>query len=148
MSDPIKQLLDSIKSPGDLRQLLEIPGVTNEVIEQFVTGPGADDVLDQIFNLMAAHYLPERARGRGGVVQWNIDTPGGRRRYQLKLTPTKATAQRGTPDRPKVTLTMSTPMLLRLCSGKLNPVKAVRARKIKIKGNLIFGARMARWFDY
>jgi hypothetical protein len=147
MSDNMKGLLDQIASPSDLRKLLDIEGMTGAVIEQFVAGVGAETVLDQIFELMAGRFQP-KGRLRSGVVQWNIATSTGRHRYQLFLTPNGAYAKRGNAARPRVVLAMSTPTLLNLCAGRLDPIAALGRGELKVRGDLVFGALMPRWFDY
>ncbi|MFC6880438.1 MULTISPECIES: SCP2 sterol-binding domain-containing protein [Actinomadura] len=149
MDEALKPLLDSIRTPEHLRRLLDIEGVDDAFIAEFVESVGAGVVLDQVFDLMAARYAPERAKGRHGVVQWNVRTPSGRpRHYQLALAPHGAVARRGKAVRPKVTLTLAAPDLLRLCAGRLRVVPALRDRSLRVSGNLLFGARLPRWFDY
>ncbi|GAA2582965.1 SCP2 sterol-binding domain-containing protein [Actinomadura fulvescens] len=147
MSDNLQGLLDQISSPKDLRALLDIEGMDDAVIDQFIGSVGAQAMLGRVFSLMATRYKP-KGRLRGGIVQWEIDTPGGRHTYQLLLTPMGARSFEGVRGRPRVTLRMATPTLLHLCAGRLDPVAAFRERKIKIRGNLLFGALMPRWFDY
>jgi hypothetical protein len=147
MSDNLKGLLDQIASPSDLRKLLDIEGMTGPVIEQFVAGVGAETILDQIFGLMAGRFRP-KGRLRSGVIQWNIATSTGRHRYQLFLTPQGAHAERGNGTPPRVLLAMSTPTLLNLCAGRLDPFAALGRGEMKIRGDLLFGALMPRWFDY
>ncbi|MBO2455723.1 SCP2 sterol-binding domain-containing protein [Actinomadura barringtoniae] len=147
MSDNLKGLLDQIASPSDLRKLLDIEGMTGAVVEQFVAGVGAATALDQIFGLMAMRFTP-KGRLRSGVVQWNIATSTGRHRYQLFLTPQGARAERGNAAPPRVLLAMSTPTLLNVCAGRFDPIAALGRGELKIRGDLLFGALMPRWFDY
>ncbi|REE97352.1 SCP2 sterol-binding domain-containing protein [Thermomonospora umbrina] len=147
MSDHLKDLLGQVSTPRDLRRLLEIPGMDETIVDQFVVAVGPDVMLGQVFDLMATRFKP-RGRRRCGIVQWDITTSTGRHRHQLVLTPIDAHAHSGSVGRPDVTLTMSAHTLLHLCSGRLNPVAAYRARILRIRGNLLFGVRMGRWFDY
>jgi len=147
VTDNLAGLLEQIKTPKDLRDLLGLPGMTDEVIDRFVDGAGAEVALDRVFTLMAARFKP-RGRLRSGIVQWNISTSSGRYRYQLVLTREGATARRAEPVRARVKLAMSAPTLLRLCSGRLDAIAAVRTGRIKIGGNPLYGALLPRWFDY
>ncbi|WP_067815931.1 SCP2 sterol-binding domain-containing protein [Actinomadura kijaniata] len=143
-----QDMLNAVGTPGELRQLLNAEGVDDKVIEQFVAGIGVDPVLDRIFGLMGTRLVPGKAGGDGGVVQWEIKTPEDGRTYQLVIADGRAKGRRGAPDKPRVTLRMSLPNLLRLCAGELNGVTAVMTGKIKISGDMMFAAKMQSWFDY
>lgn len=144
----LKEMLNAVSTPQELRELLEADGVDDNVINQFVQDVGIDNVLDRIFTLMGTRFLPDKAGGDGGVVQWKIDTPAGTRAYHVVIADGKAEGGRGAPDSPKVTLGMTMPNLLRLCAGKLNGVTGVMTGKIKISGDMMFAAKMQGWFDY
>jgi hypothetical protein len=147
-SGQFQEMLNAVSTPSELRQLLEAPGVDDGVITQFVQEVGVDNVLDRIFGLMGTRFVPEKAGKDGGTGRWNIDTPSGPRTYQLTIAAGRAEGGRGAPDKAKVTLGMSLPNLLRLCAGKLNGVTGVMTGKIKISGDMMFGAKMQGWFDY
>ncbi|KAB2352180.1 SCP2 sterol-binding domain-containing protein [Actinomadura rudentiformis] len=147
-AEQLRGMLHAVGTPDELRQLLEAPGVDDAVITQFVQTVGVDDVLDRVFTLMGTRFIPEKAGKDGGSVQWNIDTPEGVRTYHLLIAGGTAQGRRGAPDKAKVTLGMSLPNLLRLCAGRLNGVTGVMTGKIKISGDMMFGAKMQGWFDY
>lgn len=147
-SQQLRGMLQAVGTPDELRQLLEAPGVDDAVITQFVQAVGVDNVLDRVFGLMGSRFMPDKAGKDGGSVQWNIDTPDGVRTYHLVIAGGRAKGGRGTPDKAKVTLGMSLPNLLRLCAGRLNGVTGVMTGKIKISGDMMFGAKMQGWFDY
>ncbi|MEU5884065.1 SCP2 sterol-binding domain-containing protein [Spirillospora sp. NPDC047279] len=147
-TEQLSSMLHAVGTPGELRQLLEAPGVNDEVIDQFVQAVGVDAVLDRLFGLMGTRFMPDKAGQDGGLVQWNIGTPDGPRHYTLTIGGGQATTARGTADKSKVTLGMSLPNLLRLCAGKLNGVTGVMTGKVKISGDMMFGAKMQGWFDY
>ncbi|MGI5162938.1 SCP2 sterol-binding domain-containing protein [Spirillospora sp. CA-253888] len=143
-----QDMLGAVSTPAELGRLLDAEGVDDAVIEQFAAEIGVTAVLDRIFGLMGTRFVPEKAGGDGGVVQWDIKTPEGRHSYHLVIADGRAEGAPGAADRPKVTLGMSLPNLLRLCAGKLNGVTAVMTGKIKISGDMMFAAKMQGWFDY
>lgn len=147
-SEQLQGMLNAVSTPQELRGLLEAQGVDDGVINQFVQEVGVDNVLDRIFALMGTRFLADKAGKDGGVVQWNITTPDGPRTYHIVIADGKAEGGRGAPDKAKVTLGMTLPNLLRLCAGKLNGVTGVMTGKIKISGDMMFGAKMQGWFDY
>jgi alkyl sulfatase BDS1-like metallo-beta-lactamase superfamily hydrolase len=146
--DTLRGMLEQVRTPQELQRLLDTPGVDDQVIDEFVTAVGADAVLDRVFDLMGSRFLPEKAGDDAGVVQWNVDTAEGRRVYHVTIGGGQAEGARGVPDKPRTTLTMSTPNLMRLCAGKLSGVTGVMTGKIKIGGDMMFGAKMQGFFDY
>ncbi|MFC6887109.1 MULTISPECIES: SCP2 sterol-binding domain-containing protein [Actinomadura] len=143
-----QDMLNAVGTPEELRELLAADGVDDEVITQFAAEIGVDAVLDRIFGLMGTRFVPEKAGKDGGAVQWNIGTPDGTRTYRLVIADGRAEGGRGAPERAKVVLGMTLPNLLRLCAGELNGVTGVMTGKIKISGDMMFGAKMQGWFDY
>lgn len=144
----LRQMLESIASPARLRDLLDTPGVDDALIERFVSAAGAETVLDRVFGLMGEHFVPERAGNGGGVVRWDVRTPDGPISYGLTIRDGAAIGERGAPPAPKVTLTLSAPTLLRLCAGRLDGVKGFMTGKIKLSGDMMFGAKLPGWFDH
>ncbi|MFD0688572.1 SCP2 sterol-binding domain-containing protein [Actinomadura fibrosa] len=144
----LKQTLAEVESPEQLRELLDTPGVDDALIEGFVAAVGAADVLDKVFALMGEHFVPERAGKDGGVVRWDVRTPSGPLTYTLTIADGTAAGERGAPAAPKVTLGLTVPTLLRLCSGRLPGVEGFMTGKIKLSGDMMFGAKLAGWFDY
>jgi putative sterol carrier protein len=149
-TDPeqLKELLGAISTPAELRQLLDAPGVNDQFINDFVSQTGVDATLGRLFDLMGSRFMPGKADGKSGVVQWNIKTPDGQKSFHVLIGDGKAQGVEGPADSPKTTLTMSLPNLLRLCAGKLNGVTGVMTGKIKISGDMMFAAAMQSWFDY
>ncbi|POM22992.1 hypothetical protein BTM25_51980 [Actinomadura rubteroloni] len=148
MSDALNALLDQIGTPAQLRELLAIEGVDDAFLEGFLQQAGAAPALDRIFGVMAERFSPERARGRSGVVQWVVRMPDGDLPYRFAYGSHGATAERGTARRPDVRLTVTAPVLIRLCAGRLNVVRALRERTLRFRGNPLVAARLPRWFDY
>lgn len=146
--DELAAMIEQVSTPQQLQELLDAPGVDDKMINEFVIDAGLDAVLDRVFAIMSTRYLPARSTGQTGTVRWNIDTPEGRRVYHLTLAAAEARADRGEGPDPRTILTMNTPDLLRLCAGRLNGVTAVMTRKIKISGDIMFGAKMQSFFDY
>ncbi|MBW8487386.1 SCP2 sterol-binding domain-containing protein [Actinomadura parmotrematis] len=143
-----KALLERTSSPADLRALLDLPGVDDALIDRLVDEAGADEALDRVFGLMGDHFVPERAGAGGGVVRWDVATPSGVRPYTLTIADGAARGERGAAAAPRMTLALSAATLLRMCSGRLNGVTAFTGGKIKLTGDMMFGAQMVGWFDY
>lgn len=150
LSDPdgLVELVTNVSTPDELRTLLDTPGVDDELIDQFIDAVGPEKVLDRVFDLMGKHFVPARAGAESGVVQWNVGTTGGQWKYALTIADGRAVGERGVSEGARVTLTVAAPTLLRLCSGRLDGVNAFLSGKVKLTGDMMFGAKIPGWFDY
>jgi len=146
-SSVLEALAEQISTPGELRQLLSLSGGNDSIIEQFVAKAGTDQMLDRVFSLFGSRFLPERAGGDTGIVEWHIKTLDGEKVYHLTISDGTAVGARGPAEKPRTTLTMSAPDLLRLCSGTLDGVTAFMNNKIKLAGDMMFGAKLPVAFD-
>jgi putative sterol carrier protein len=146
--DDLKDRVENISTPAQLRDLLDLPGIDDRQIEEYVAAAGTREVLNRVFDIMSEHFVPERAGDDGGTVQWDVTNGGETHTYQLTITGAAAYSQSGAPDRPTVTLKVSVPTLLRLCSGRLDGISGFMGGKIKLDGDMIFGTKLVGWFDY
>lgn len=149
-TEAVRSFLDRIDGPGELRTLLDGPGMDDDArIEGFVEAAGAPEILDRVFRIMGDRFVPERARDADtGVVQWNVRTPTGVYTYHLTIAAGAARGERGAVSGARLTLTISAPDLLRLCAGRLAAVTGFTSGKIKLRGDMMFGAKLSGWFDY
>lgn len=138
---------EQISAPGELRRLLDVAGDDEELINDFIARAGADLMLDRVFSLMGTRFVGERIGPESGVVQWDVDTPDGERSYHLTIADGRAEGARGAADRPRITLRMSAYDLLRLCAGTLGGATGFMTGKIKLTGDMMFGAKLPSVFD-
>ncbi|MFC0037728.1 SCP2 sterol-binding domain-containing protein [Actinomadura rayongensis] len=143
----VNALFDEIASPAELRGILDAPGADEGTINGFVGVIGAERLLDRVFDLMAGHFVAARAGNESGVVQWNVRVDGTEHVYHVVVENGTATRHSGPADKPRVTLTLTAADLLRLCAGKLSGVQAVMSGKIKLAGDMMWGAKLPGWFN-
>ncbi|XVQ10020.1 SCP2 sterol-binding domain-containing protein [Spirillospora sp. CA-255316] len=148
-AEGVRRFLDRIDGPERLRALLDAPGMDDDAgIEEVVAAAGAPEILDRVFRIMGERFVPERAGGAAGTVQWSVRTPTGVYTYHVVIADGRARGERGALTGAQVSLRISAPDLLRVCAGRLNAVTAFTSGKIKLEGDMMFGARMSAWFDY
>ncbi|REE97351.1 SCP2 sterol-binding domain-containing protein [Thermomonospora umbrina] len=144
----LRTLVEGVGTPGELKQFLDMAGDSDPLIHQFIAKAGVDVLLDRVFALMGTRFLPDRVGGENGVVEWHIKTPGEIKVYHVDIADGRAEGHSGpAPGRARTTLTMSAPDLLRLCAGTLNGLPAFMNGKIKLAGDMIFGAKLPGAFD-
>jgi putative sterol carrier protein len=124
-----------------------IEGRSDEEILKEVQAQGIDTALGNVFQGMAAAFLPEKAANKTAIIQYDVTTPEGTHSYQLKIGEGKCEAGRGADNPPKVTLTLSVPDLLRIVSGKANGQQLFMSGKLKLKGDMAIAMAMQTWFD-
>lgn len=96
--------------------------------------------------------FPERLTAEGrkvnGAIKWKITgrEDGGADRWFLVLENGEARAGRDLDVKPRVTLTMDALTFLRVVTGNANPTELFIRRKVKVRGDLLFAARMERLF--
>ncbi len=106
-----------------------------------------DAVLDDVFDAMAAAFLPARAGDARGVVQWDVGTPRGVRTYQLAIGDGRCVVGRGAAAPASVTLSALLPDFLRIVSGRLNAMQAYMQRQLVASGDVLFAKRQEDWFE-
>ncbi|MEU6040623.1 SCP2 sterol-binding domain-containing protein [Actinomadura sp. NPDC047616] len=143
----LQRLAQDINTPNELRLLLEASGGDDELIQRFLAKAGADAMLDRVFTLMRTRFITDRLGSDSGTVEWHITTPEGEKVHHLTIGDGRAEGGSGPADKARVTLTMSAPDLLRLCAGTLEAVAAFMNGKIKLSGDMMFGARLPSLFD-
>src|SRR4051794_469355 len=96
--------------------------------------------------------FPERLTSEGrkvtGAIKWKITgrEDRGADRWFLVLENGEARTGRDLDVKPRVTLTMDALTFLQVVTGNANPVELFIRRKVKVKGDLLFAARMERLF--
>lgn len=136
---------EQVNSAAALGEL--VGTASDEDINKFITDSGPDTVYTQIFDQMAARFLPEKAAGKTAVIQYEISAPEGPVIYQVDVHDGTCTTSKGGDKEPTVTLLLSQPDFLRLISGKLNGMQAFMSGKLKLKGDMMLAQTMQGWFD-
>lgn len=131
-------------SPEELKALIE--GKSDDEINAGLKEGGVELALDKVFEGMVEAFLPAKAGGQSAVIQYDVNTPDGKKSYQLKVADGKAQSLKGSPESARVTLTLNAPDFLRLVTGKLNGQTAFFQGKLKLSGDMMFAQTMQSWF--
>jgi putative sterol carrier protein len=79
-------------------------------------------------------FLPEKAEGVEGVIQFQLGDEGGDWVCTIKDQTCKV--DKGTVDEPSLTLTAEASDYIDMITGKLNPMTAIATKKVSLKGDL------------
>lgn len=140
------QALDlSITDPAELATA--IGGRSDAELTEAVAAFGVDAALENAFGAMAARFLPERAAGERAAIQWELDTPEGRRVHTITVEGADCRHTEGPCSQPRVVLGLSTAKFLRLIAGRLNGLQAYSDGDLTIVGDTVVAQLQQTWFD-
>jgi putative sterol carrier protein len=107
------------------------------------SGPG----LKTIFSLMARRFVPERAAGFAGDIQYDLRTAGGDvRSWTVTVDGTTARARPGTAPDARLTIKLTVADFARLAGGELDPVKALLTGRLDLEGDFALATRLGEMF--
>ncbi|MCK9895516.1 SCP2 sterol-binding domain-containing protein [Frankia sp. AgB32] len=145
--------VDPTADPAKLVSILA--DMSEREISDLLTGPAGEGVLDEIFRQMRDTFRPEQAGGENALVRFALGGgPGGSTRtYDLRIIEGACTLGTNAPaDAADVpadrALTISTDRVrfVRVLTGQVSGAKLFLTRKIKIDGDMKFGAKVMTWF--
>jgi alkanesulfonate monooxygenase SsuD/methylene tetrahydromethanopterin reductase-like flavin-dependent oxidoreductase (luciferase family)/putative sterol carrier protein len=106
------------------------------------SGPG----LRLLFKGMERAFIPERANGFKGEVQYELTGQNGGRDWVLRIDGDQARTAPGRSANPVVTFRMSVPVFARIASQEMHPAKAMMEGELAIDGDFEAAARIGEMF--
>jgi len=123
-----------------------VEGRSDEDIEQALSAMPVEAVLAGVFTEMGRRLQPERVAGQPAVVQWDVTAPDGPHRYQLCVAEGACSVHEGASEKPRVTLALALPDLVRLAAGTLDGMQAFLAGRLRVSGDLMLAQQVPGWF--
>ena len=121
-----------------------VRGRTDEQLERTV---GSDRGLRIMFKGMERAFVPEKANGFSGEVQYELTGSNGPKRWVLRIEDgQRAVAEPGAAHDPVVTFRTSVPTFARIASQEVHPAKAMMDGDLEIHGNFEVAGRLAEMF--
>ena len=103
--------------------------------------------VQEVFDAMPTHFLPEQAAGVRAVIQFDLSGEGGGQWYTtiadgaLNVTPGQAPS-------PSLSLAASAQDYLAIINGELKPMAAFMQGKIKVRGDMPLLMKMQGLFSF
>jgi len=124
---------------------------SEEQIAEIVNGPARKQVLDEIFNRMAEHVEPARARGSDAVVHFKIlDRPeslgGGYDHYEVVFEDGMCTAADRIARKPQVTIRVGAVNFLKLAANQASGPTLFLTGKLRLEGDVMLASRLTGFF--
>jgi putative sterol carrier protein len=108
---------------------------------------GSNAGLRILFTGMAQRYVPERAGGFEGTIQYRLRASDGRSRlWMVQVDAQRARVNAGKAPNPAVTLELSVVDFLRIAARELDPPKAMMTGRLNVEGDFAVLSRMAEMF--
>ncbi|HWI73326.1 MAG TPA: LLM class flavin-dependent oxidoreductase [Baekduia sp.] len=117
--------------------------------ERLARTAGSSAGLRVIFAAMERQFVPERAAGFSGDIQYNLRGPDGAvRSWTVTIAGDRATARPGAPSEgdAKLTITLSTADFVRIAGRDLDPVKAVLTGRMELAGDFSVAMKLGEMF--
>ena len=132
--------------PADV--LRQVRAADDDEIADALSGTDRDEILRNVFGLMARYVDPERARGSNGVLHFKVwDKPGGGYdHYELVFEDGVCTLSEKPEHEATLTIKGRAADLLRVAVGEASPVKLAFKGRIRAVGDLGFGRKMPQLF--
>jgi alkanesulfonate monooxygenase SsuD/methylene tetrahydromethanopterin reductase-like flavin-dependent oxidoreductase (luciferase family)/putative sterol carrier protein len=103
--------------------------------------------LKLVFAAMARQFVPERAAGFTGDIQYDLrDADGEQRSWTVSLGTQSATARPGPSSDPQLKLTLDLADFVRIAGRDLDPVKAVLTGRLELAGDFAVAMRLGEMF--
>ncbi|MFN8173942.1 MAG: LLM class flavin-dependent oxidoreductase [Solirubrobacteraceae bacterium] len=107
------------------------------------SGPG----LRLMFAELARRYVPERAQGFSGEIQYELrDGDGGVRPWVVEVAGARARARPGHAGAPALTIAMPLSDFIRIAGEDLDPARALLEGRIDIRGDADLALRLGEMF--
>jgi alkanesulfonate monooxygenase SsuD/methylene tetrahydromethanopterin reductase-like flavin-dependent oxidoreductase (luciferase family)/putative sterol carrier protein len=108
---------------------------------------GSPRGLKLLFAAMAQAYVPEKAAGFSGELQYDLRRTDGRTaQWTVTLGPERATVRPGPASAPALTLRLAVADFVRIAGRDLDPGKALLTGRLDLEGDFAIAARLGEMF--
>ncbi len=132
-------------TPDEFAQLVK--SASDDEVLSTIRSAGTKDVLDRIFQGMQERFLPEKAQGNEATVQWVVTDEGSEYPYVTDIKNGTCEVREGTAPDPRVELNTDLLSFIKLITGQAQGPQLFMSQKLKIKGDLMFSAKITSFFD-
>lgn len=125
-----------------------IANASDDQLAEVMGGPNRDAALREIFNRMAEHLDPAKARGHDAVVRFEITgrPDGGHDGFQVVIKDGACEVSESLDSEPRVKLNIDGVAFLKLISARASGPELFMTGKLKIEGDLMYAPQIATLF--
>ena len=128
--------------------LAAVRAASDDEIAAALSGPERDQILRNVFSLMARELDPERARGVDATIHFKVwDRPGGGYdHYELAIADGAAKVSDSPGENPTLTIKGRAADLIRVAVGDGNAFKLALRGRLRVLGDLNFARKVPDLF--
>jgi putative sterol carrier protein len=119
----------------------------DDQLEDVVRQQDTAKVLDKVFEGFVERFVPERAEGVEAVVQFVVTDQGQEYPHTIEIAAGQCRTEPGVAESPKTTMTLGLVPFIRLLTGQAEGTQLFMTGKLKVKGDLLFAARVPGFFE-
>jgi alkanesulfonate monooxygenase SsuD/methylene tetrahydromethanopterin reductase-like flavin-dependent oxidoreductase (luciferase family) len=121
-----------------------VRGRSDEQLERMF---GSSAALRVVFAGMERAFVPGKAGGFDGSIQWELERArGGRATWHMRVTDGRAVAGEGPAEDARVKLRTTIPVFARVMARELDPVRAMMEGKLEVAGDFAVAAQVGPMF--
>ena len=105
------------------------------------------ETVQQVFDAMPAHFLPDQAPGMNAIVQFDLSGDGGGQWY-VTIANGALNVSTGQTPNPNLRLSTSAQNYLAIINGELKPMAAFMQGKVKVKGDMGLVMKLQNLFSF
>jgi alkanesulfonate monooxygenase SsuD/methylene tetrahydromethanopterin reductase-like flavin-dependent oxidoreductase (luciferase family) len=141
----LKQIVqDRLQAAGESAFGAYVRGRTDAQLERTI---GSSAGLRVIFKGIERAFVPEKANGFSGEVQYELTGRNGPKRWIVRIEDgRRAVTEPGTARDPVVTFKTSVPTFARIASQEVHPAKAMIEGDLEVQGDFEMAARLGEMF--
>jgi len=125
--------------------------VPDRQLRERLRGPVRQILLDEVFRRMPSYLNRDRSVGVDALVAWQITgrPDGGFDEYRTCIRDGVCTVGTGRElrGRPKASIRTDPMVFFKVVTSNANPIMSCVRRRLSVRGDLLFAARLARIFD-
>ena len=108
---------------------------------------GSDRGLRMLFSQMTARYVPDRAAGFVGDIEYDLRTEDGAcKSWTVTVGPSRAAARPGAAVAPALTVTMGLADFVRMAGNHLDPGRALLTGRLDLTGDFAVAQNLGEMF--
>jgi alkanesulfonate monooxygenase SsuD/methylene tetrahydromethanopterin reductase-like flavin-dependent oxidoreductase (luciferase family) len=107
---------------------------------------GTTRALKLVFAGMERAFVPEKAGGFKGSIQWELQGARGTRTWHVRVTDGRAVAAEGPAADARVRMRMTIPVFARVMARELDPPRAMMDGKLAVEGDFAVAAQVGPMF--
>jgi alkanesulfonate monooxygenase SsuD/methylene tetrahydromethanopterin reductase-like flavin-dependent oxidoreductase (luciferase family)/putative sterol carrier protein len=138
-----RTLRGQLKKLGETAFSSFVRGRSDEQLDRLV---GSDAGLRVIFKGMEQAFVPDRAHGFSGAIQYELASSRGTRRWAVQIDDGRAVAEPRTAGDPAVTIRTSVPVFARIAAREIHPAKAMLDGDFEVEGDFQVAQRLGEMF--